>query len=141
MTNRVTFMAQPQAAVSCRRWVREQAARTFQDADRVLAIELVTSELVTNAIEHGTGSTFSVEVCDSELTFDVEVCSGSGLSVPSHDPDTWEMADENQASGRGLAIVRACSDSVEVRRQCERLAVRCSFWHHLKVDQNLRFQR
>ena len=133
MATKRTFLAQPQSARFCRRWVQEQAERSFHDTDRIRAIGLATSELVTNAIEHGTNATFSVQVLDTDRSFAIAVSSVSNLADPLAAIGAWSMSNAHQASGRGLAIVRACSDDVQVNIKLPEVTVRCSFRHEAKA--------
>jgi anti-sigma regulatory factor (Ser/Thr protein kinase) len=75
------------------------------DPEAIEAAELLTSELVTNAIVHGSG--------DPILNVSV---GGSRLRIEVHDSDptidlTPQRFDVPSARGRGLALVDALSSS------------------------------
>jgi anti-sigma regulatory factor (Ser/Thr protein kinase) len=81
-------------------------------ADLVLA----TSELVTNAIEHAhtePGVDVTVRVADRRAYVTVLSCGDhSGLA----EAELWATSAPDVRSGRGLGIVRAVSDHVDVVR-------------------------
>lgn len=79
------------------------------------AFRLAISELAANAIEHGTAPTWSVgvEAGPEWLTMDVT----GGVAAPSnivHHPQEWSIAPPDEASGRGLGIVRRLMEEVTV---------------------------
>lgn len=90
------------------------------------AVELVVSELVANAVEHG--SSAPVEVSAQRLTdvYLLEVRQG-GNSTVLDDPDQWSMPGAAAGRGRGQAIVVALSSSVDTRTEGGVLSVRCLF--------------
>ncbi len=79
---------------------------------------LVTSELVANAVEHGSGDKvwLRVEVLDGDSQPAVEVAVGNRVG----DPDgalperPWRMPEPTAVRGRGLAIVSNLADEVRV---------------------------
>jgi anti-sigma regulatory factor (Ser/Thr protein kinase) len=85
-------------------------------------LQLLASELVTNAIEHGASGSVFVEVtADDER---------AGLAVHSTGPspgvgpvDSWAVADAEAITGRGLGIVKAIADVVEMRQSRDALVV------------------
>jgi anti-sigma regulatory factor (Ser/Thr protein kinase) len=98
-----------------RRFVRRTLGEC--EADVVVTdLELVASELFTNAIEHGNGDDIDVTVtCDgSRVTVTVTSHGGAEQVAPS---DEWEVADPSSITGRGLGIVRALADRIDVRRR------------------------
>ncbi len=85
-------------------------------------IVLVTSELVTNAIEHGKGDVeLSVARIPDAVTLSVSSDSTS-LPVPSSDATPVDAL-----SGRGLLIVAALSSEVAIIGEGERVRVECRF--------------
>ncbi len=81
------------------------------DAERVV---LAVSELATNAVQHGPDAAICVEVQveGDEIELRVKQSAGRG-AIPY--PDSWRLPDDrSQICGRGLAIVAAVSDAVEV---------------------------
>jgi anti-sigma regulatory factor (Ser/Thr protein kinase) len=75
-------------------------------------IELVTSELVTNAVVHGRRGTIGVEV-DAEGEIVVTV-SNRGPSQAIPPIAEWRPGPPQARSGRGLGIVRRLCDAVAV---------------------------
>jgi anti-sigma regulatory factor (Ser/Thr protein kinase) len=83
---------------------------------------LATSELVTNAFEHGRESPVVVTARTTAKGASVSVRS-VGASGLDDDIDTWAPASESAATGRGLGIVRAVSDQIDIVRQHDTLEV------------------
>lgn len=90
-------------------------------------LELVTSELVTNAIIHPK----PVQKADAvrvrvAVTDDVEMSVsnvGSAASIPP--VEAWQPADPGAISGRGLGIVRRLCDEVAVDQRGDLAVVSC----------------
>jgi anti-sigma regulatory factor (Ser/Thr protein kinase) len=98
-----------------------RAAALDPASDHVADLALVTSELVTNAFEHGDRR--AVEICVSfdGATATLAVAShGPGHLAPSSD---WVVAGVDSASGRGLGIVKSLVDGIHVDRHDDRLTV------------------
>jgi anti-sigma regulatory factor (Ser/Thr protein kinase) len=122
-----TFEAVPTSA---------RAARLFA-ADTLLAhgasprvakdFALIVSELTTNIIEHGDGSTLVIflDVADPDW-WEVEVVGGA-TTPPEKllQPDTWSVAGAEEPSGRGLGIVRHLVDEVATRTNDGQVSIRC----------------
>lgn len=119
-TGSVELSADPEQISAARRFVRSRLG----DVDERLADDalLVTSELVTNAIEHGAGDavTVTVHLGDGDVV----------VSVDSHGPspgvgpvEGWRLTDEDTIDGRGLGIVRAIAAHVDVSRSGDRLRI------------------
>ena len=84
------------------------------NAEEVADITLVTSELVTNAVEASSGSeavSFAMELSDDDVRVSV---SNHGDDFESDHGDDSESnrktSDEDDVRGRGLAIVKAIGD-------------------------------
>ena len=87
----------PRAPREARRWVRAQVPPL--DADHVAALDLLTSEVVTNAVLHAR-TRFTVGV--TELVDGVLVTvSDRNLLLPEQQPYS-----ESRTSGRGMTLVR-----------------------------------
>lgn len=91
-------------------------------------MELVTSELVTNAIIHPEATSGRV----GTVAVDVELNDAVVLLVSNVGPagaippvDSWQPAPPLAASGRGLGIVRRLCDVVSVEQDGDRAVVRC----------------
>ena len=75
--------------------------------------QLIASELVTNAFEHGSRGVVTVDVIVDGNTATLTVTStGSCVAIPH--PSLWMLPDTTNASGRGLALTRLISRSVEL---------------------------
>jgi anti-sigma regulatory factor (Ser/Thr protein kinase) len=97
-----------------RHFVREQLAGRVPEA-AVSDLMLATSELVTNAFEHGSRDPVRLTVRTNRDEASITVVSGGeGGRVP--DVNTWTTADVDRVSGRGLGIVREIADDIDVQR-------------------------
>jgi anti-sigma regulatory factor (Ser/Thr protein kinase) len=100
---------------AARRFV-EQALGTLVPPQVVADLVLATSELVTNAIEHADtapGVDVTVRVANRTAFVTVISCGDhSGLA----ETELWATSAPDVRSGRGLGIVRAVSDHVDVVR-------------------------
>jgi anti-sigma regulatory factor (Ser/Thr protein kinase) len=122
-----SFDAIPASARAARRFVAD-TLRMHDASPKVISdYALVVSELVSNIIEHGDGSNMiiSLDVADPEW-WEVEVVGGSS-SAPGNlrRPDTWTVAGSEEASGRGLGIVRHLMDNVAAGTRNGQLSIRC----------------
>jgi anti-sigma regulatory factor (Ser/Thr protein kinase) len=99
---RVRLAAGPAAAAQARNQLRAAIRAWDACVDSDVAI-LLTSELVTNAIRHGTGQTVTLAIA----------CSPGELRVDVHDAsDTLPLLAEAQSdaeTGRGLMLVASLS--------------------------------
>ena len=105
-TLEMTFLARPNVLGGLRktlgRWLRANGA----GENELFGITLSTSEAAANAIEHAYGgreATFTVR-CESD---------GNQVTVAVRDSGRWRTT-RPPGGGRGLAIMRALLDSVEV---------------------------
>lgn len=98
---------------------------TFADVvpnDVAADLVLATSELVTNAFEHGRSSAVLVTASTAGGRASVTVSSRSepGAVAPV---DQWTRPAPERLSGRGLGIVHEVADAVDVRRDGDTLAI------------------
>ena len=103
-----------------RRFVRKNLAHV---PDALSAdVQLIASELVTNAVEHGRGDrvAFALHCGDDAVDLTVE---SIGPSPNVGEVDEWEVAPVEHVTGRGLGIVRSIADRVEVTRFDGRLVI------------------
>jgi anti-sigma regulatory factor (Ser/Thr protein kinase) len=122
-----SFAAIPASARASRQFVTSTLRRHDAPPKVISDYALVVSELVTNIIEHGDGSSvvISLDVADPGW-WEVEVVGGSA-NLPSTllQPDTWTVASADEASGRGLGIVRHLMDDIITRTSDDQVSVRC----------------
>lgn len=84
-------------------------------ADVLGDLQLIVSELFSNAVEHGDNTTVRVGVTQSDDFAAVSVRS-DGSSHGVRPPDDWRVPDPEAITGRGLGIVREIADDVTVER-------------------------
>lgn len=119
-TTLVLEAATSQVAMA-RRFVRRTVAGHVPD-DVSSDLQLIASELFTNAVQYGSAATVTVTVEVGPDEAGVTVDCGS--PAPDVGPvDTWEVADEEEISGRGLGIVRRLADVIRVARDGDHFAV------------------
>ena len=99
---------------AARRFVRQELAGRAPD-EAVSDLMLATSELVTNAFEHGSQRPVRLTVRSNRDGASITVASGTeGSRVP--DVEEWTTARVDHISGRGLGIVRGIADDIDVER-------------------------
>ena len=118
--------ATPSAVTPCRRrfsaWLRECDV----DEDLVGELTIVFSELLSNAVKASQGVDGEVRT-RAGLERDrvvIEVCNP--LATSRGEVGRWDLGDPLRAGGRGLVIVRAYTDEVEIELRDDALVVRCS---------------
>jgi anti-sigma regulatory factor (Ser/Thr protein kinase) len=117
----VVLPATPDQVATARRLVRRTLGGRVPD-DVIADLELVASELFTNAVLHGSGRDVRLLVDCTAGSASVTVESvGDARGVT--EVSSWSLADPGSPYGRGLAIVRAIADDVLVRRSAEGLSV------------------
>lgn len=95
----------PHEVAPARRWTVEQATSSgLTDEDAAAVLELLSSEIITNAVRHG----------DGEIVVSV-VRSGTGLRIAVTDAGdgrpTPRTPDDDAVTGRGMLLVAALSES------------------------------
>jgi anti-sigma regulatory factor (Ser/Thr protein kinase) len=106
---------------AARRFVRNELEGRVPDA-AISDLMLATSELVTNAFEHGSDDPVRVTVRRNRDEASVTVISGGERGrVPA--VDAWTTARADRISGRGLGIVREIADDVDVERSGGSVAI------------------
>jgi anti-sigma regulatory factor (Ser/Thr protein kinase) len=115
------------AVAGIRHAVADHLTRRGVPTSVVDDIELVTSELVTNAIIHprpasGTPAV-RVQVALSDIVQVVVANHGSAATIPP--VEQWVPAPPLALSGRGLGIVRRLCDDVTVHQSAERAVITC----------------
>lgn len=110
---RLELAAETAQVASARRFVRQTFTACHPDV--VADLTLIVSELVTNAVEHGTGGEVVVEAALSADDVVLRVESpGPAPDVP--DVSCWAVGACTGTNGRGLGIVVALATHVEIER-------------------------
>jgi anti-sigma regulatory factor (Ser/Thr protein kinase) len=106
-----------------RRRVADAASSAGLSPERSADVALVLSELVTNGLEHGTGSTAVVRcgVDGDQFALSVSSAASDDLAHPRR------QIPGPAAGGRGLYIVARIADSLTVIGADGRVAVECRF--------------
>ena len=121
-----SFTAMTDSIAPARRFVRQGAEAVAVDPNWLADVELAASELISNAIEHGTGHEFAVGVGVDGEHFVLRVCSshsGPGLA----DPSEWKAPPPEVLTGRGLSLVKAVSSSAWVEHVDGIITIGCRF--------------
>ena len=120
-----TFGATPASVRAIRAFVRDALSGADVSDEVGADVELVVSELATNAIEHGAGDELVVEVDVTRAWLEVAVTCVSDAAPALRAWRTWAIAPPDARSGRGLGIVRRLMDDVHVETRDGRMTVRC----------------
>lgn len=110
---RIELPAEPEQIAHARRFVRHTFDRC--PPDLVADLTLIVSELVTNAVEHGSGEHVVVE---AGLTTDQAVLRVESVGPAPDVPDVacWAVGACSGTNGRGLGIIAQLATTVEVER-------------------------
>lgn len=122
-----SFAAIPASARAARQFVAATLRRHDAPPKLISDYALVVSELVSNIIEHGDGSTMviSLDVADPDW-WEVEVVGGATTPpITLLQPDTWTVASADKESGRGLGIVRHLMDDIVTHTDAGQVSIRC----------------
>lgn len=127
MLTAITLEPSTERIIEARKAVADALAAAsvpVPDAERVI---LAVSELVSNAVQHGPPTEIRVEVDVEGDEIELRVRQrAEARAVPV--PESWHLPDDPaQTSGRGLAIVAAVSDSVEVVVESYVVEIRARF--------------
>lgn len=102
------FSAIPFAVPLARHALRRYAERAGFGDDRTFALVSTVGEAVANAVEHAYG----------RIVGNVRVRvrnRGTALDVSVEDQGRWKPAEKREERGRGLPLMRALADGVEIR--------------------------
>jgi len=99
---------------TARRFVRRELSSASPDLAGDM--QLIVSELVSNAIEHGASERVLVEISVSSTKVVMSVES-QGFVDQLPRLEQWALAPADEVSGRGLGIVRDLADTVQVVRE------------------------
>lgn len=94
---------------SCARKARQVVRATLPESEQRDSLELIASELVTNAYTHGTGL-ISLSLSQSPSTWRISVVNTTDASRGNYPVEQKHVALEAE-HGRGLALVNAASSA------------------------------
>ena len=123
----LTVPVRSDAVAAMRHAVAAHLSRRGVPSTVVDDMELVASELVTNAIVHARPSHGDVGVQVSvDLSDTIELVVANQGSVGAIPPvEEWQPAPPWSPSRRGLGIVRRLCDTITVEQSGERAVIRC----------------
>lgn len=114
---RIDLPARREALAPGREFVRAALERQGWGGEPIEAVALAVSEALTNAVEHGSrpGAPVAVEVRASETRARIRIADGGrpGSTTPS---PLRAAPPPSSDHGRGLIIMGALADALEVRR-------------------------
>jgi DNA-binding NarL/FixJ family response regulator/anti-sigma regulatory factor (Ser/Thr protein kinase) len=120
------FPAEPAAVRQARSFVTGVLGRAGASDSDVQAFRLAVSELGANVVMHGAGHSWTVGLRATPNGFVMDVSGGvAATDDVVFRPDQWAIADPNQASGRGLGIVRETMDGITTERWRGKVRVVC----------------
>lgn len=100
----LTLALTPMAARQARREVRDQLS-SWQLTDKLDVVDLVVTELVTNALKHGEPrDSLTLEVAADEQRIRISVIDGSAVRPVAR------QVEADETSGRGMRIVEALAE-------------------------------
>jgi anti-sigma regulatory factor (Ser/Thr protein kinase) len=101
--------ARPGQLAGLRRALREWMVQAGIDDDQASAVQQAVGEATTNAVEHAyLGADPMLVLVTARMD------GGVTLTVEVSDSGRWREHDTGNARGRGLALMRACMDEVQV---------------------------
>jgi serine phosphatase RsbU (regulator of sigma subunit)/anti-sigma regulatory factor (Ser/Thr protein kinase) len=112
-----TFSALPMAVPLVRRSMERYARSLGLDEDACFALLTATGEAIANAVEHAYLGAPGVVRVQAHAGEDV-------LTVTVEDEGKWKPAQRRDERGRGLPLMRALMDAVEIRTHQARTEVR-----------------
>ena len=118
-----TFTALPQAVPLVRRSLERFAEHLGLDADRRFSLLTASGEAVANAVEHAYLGPPGIVRVHASLLDDT-------LLVTIEDDGKWKPAQRRDERGRGLPLMRALMDGVEIRTHQSRTEVRLTMALH-----------
>lgn len=124
----VRLAAGHDAPGAARRHVTQWLAAHHAGPDAVRDLAVAVSELATNVVCHARTEWVHIRMSDDdETSWTLEVVVGTAtLPPPLADPASWGVADPGAShGGRGLGLVRAAADEIEVAECDGRWVVRC----------------
>jgi len=112
-----TFTALPLAVPLVRRSLERFAEQLGLDEDRRFSLLTASGEAIANAVEHAYLGTTGLVRVHAQLHDDT-------LLVTIEDEGKWKPAQRREERGRGLPLMRALMDGVEIRTHQARTEVR-----------------
>lgn len=112
----------PIVLADVRQWVR-------QLTDPSDEVELLVTELLSNAREHGSAGEIGVSLVCTEESTSVVVINTSLSAAPSA-PSQPVEGDADQVRGRGLLIASSIADSLDIDQRGNQLTITARVTHH-----------
>jgi len=100
-----------------RRSLDRFAARLGLDDDRRFALLTATGEAIANAVEHAYRGSPGLVRLEAQA-------GDEALTITVEDEGKWKPAQRREERGRGLPLMRALMDAVEIRTHQARTEVR-----------------
>jgi len=121
-----SFSSTPLSTRDAREFVAHQLQRVKAAPTMIADFELMVSELVANAVQHGDGGDLWVRLAiDDRACCTLTISSGLATAIPPIDPSRWGLAPAHHSSGRGLGIVRRLAHEVRLAASGGRLEITC----------------
>lgn len=117
----LSLRASPAQVVAARRFVRRSLGDSIP-APVARDLQLIMSELFTNAVRFGTGPRVQVTVSRTAEFAGVSVDS-RGRAPEVGSITEWRVAEPETIAGRGLGIVRQLADEIDVESGDDHFAV------------------
>ena len=118
-----TFSALPMAVPLVRRSLERFAAQAGLDDDQRFSLLTAVGEATANAVEHAYAGARGLVRVRAEL-------HGETLMATIEDEGKWKPAQRREERGRGLPLMRALMDGVEIRTHQARTEVRLTLGLH-----------
>jgi anti-sigma regulatory factor (Ser/Thr protein kinase) len=109
---RVAVAARPGQLAALRRLLREWLVRAKVNEQDASAVQIAVGEATTNAVEHA-----YVGTDPGLVRLTVRLGKGGVLSIQVSDLGRWRVQKTGPNRGRGLSMMRAVMDEVQVRRR------------------------
>jgi anti-sigma regulatory factor (Ser/Thr protein kinase) len=120
----VSVPSDARSPAAVRRWIQNRLGEEHADPATTADLVLVASELCANAVQHVKATEITVSLHRDAEWWTLSLRS---VTTDSSPPDTssWMVASPDATSGRGLGIVRALTDHVDVATGDGAIVISC----------------